>query len=356
VRPDFPIGEWTETDFCRRSVEFTEIRFGGQPADGIPPVDSPVFEGPDSAGSWIEQGWPILVVKEQGEVRGFPLAVLLWHEIVNTEIGGMPVAATYSPLSNSARAFDRRLGDGTTLDFGTTGNLRFANTILYDRQTATWWQQLMGEGIVGSNSGTRLTALPAQILAWEEFTAIYPQALVLSRETSHVREYGFSPFAGLDGTDRLTGVLRALVEGEPNDRLAPLERVVAMELGGVSVAYPFESLSEVRVINDVVDGVPIVVFWKEGARSALDDAELSNSRNVGSTAAFRREVEGQLLTFEWTTGAFRDLETGSAWDLAGRAVSGPLASLELVPLVSAEPFWFVWAAFQPETEVRRPPI
>jgi hypothetical protein len=48
------------------------------------------------------------------------------------------------------------------------------------------------------------------------------------------------------------------------------------------------------------------------------------------------------------------IETGSAWDILGRAVAGELAGRQLTPIVSVNHFWFLWAAFKPETRVYQP--
>ena len=87
-----------------------------------------------------------------GDARAYPLQILTWHEIVNDEVGGVPVAVTFCPLCNSAIAFDR-LFDGVELEFGVSGNLRNSDLIMYDRQTHSWWQQFTGEGIVGEYAG-----------------------------------------------------------------------------------------------------------------------------------------------------------------------------------------------------------
>ena len=97
-----------------------------------------------------------------GKARAYPLRILTWHEIVNDELGGVPVAVTYCPLCNSAIIFDRRL-DGKVLDFGTTGKLRHSDMVMYDRQTKNWWQQFLGQGIVGEMTGKRLKTIPARL-------------------------------------------------------------------------------------------------------------------------------------------------------------------------------------------------
>ncbi len=81
---------------------------------------------------------PVFGVIINGKARAYPLRILTWHEIVNDELAGVPITVTYCPLSNSAIVFDRRI-DGAVLDFGTTGKLRNSDTVMYDRQTESWW-------------------------------------------------------------------------------------------------------------------------------------------------------------------------------------------------------------------------
>jgi hypothetical protein len=57
-------------------------------------------------------------------------------------------------------------------------------------------------------------------------------------------------------------------------------------------------------------------------------------------------LNGQVLTFtQVEPDVFEDEETGTTWDLLGKAIAGPLAGEELVPLVQTNEFWFAWAAF-----------
>ena len=130
---------------------------------------------------------------------------------------------TFCPLCNTAIAFDRRL-DGKTYDFGTSGNVRKSDLVMWDRQTESWWQQITGEAIVGALTGTRLTMLPATIVAWEDFHRDAPQGRVLSRETGINRDYGSNPYAGYDRVDQSP----FLYDGELDDRLLPMERIVSV--------------------------------------------------------------------------------------------------------------------------------
>jgi hypothetical protein len=262
----------------------------------------------------------------------------------------VPVVVTFCPLCNTAIAFERTL-DGQVLDFGTTGRLRFSNLIMYDRQTETWWQQATGEAIVGELTGRQLKFIPAAIISWADFKAAHPNGKVLSRETGYRRPYGQNPYAGYDSVN-----LQPFLYKGPRtpDVLPPMARVITLDLNGEAVAYPYDVLQQVRVVNDTVGGVPVVVFWTPGTASALDSAAIAQGRDVGAANAFSRELDGQLLTFRLDGDRITDEQTGSEWNVLGEAISGELEGRQLTPVVSINHFWFSWAAFRPETRIYRP--
>jgi hypothetical protein len=133
-----------------------------------------------------------------------------------------------------------------------------------------------------------------------------------------------------------------------------MERVATVEFGGETAAYPFSRLVKAHVVNDVVGGTPVVVLHHGGTLSALDASVISASRDVGAAAVFERTLDGQVLTFTWRGDRFVDDQTGSTWDILGRATGGPLAGHHLQPLVSGNHFWFAWVVFKPETRVWSP--
>ncbi len=339
------IGIW-ETDFSKRSVPYREIFSGGVPRDGIPPIDDPKFVDVATADGWLEAKEPVIALEIEGATKAYPLQILTWHEIVNDELAGVPVAATFCPLCNSAVVFDRRL-DGQVYDFGVSGNLRNSDLIMWDRQTQSWWQQLTGEAIVGTLTGAQLDILPATITAWRDFKEAYPEAQVLSRDTGHRRNYGANPYVGYDEV----GQSPFLFFGKEDDRLGATERVAAVALGDEAAAFTFTFLAANPVVNYAVGGEEVVVFFRPGARSALGGPSIAESREVGSTGVFLREVNGQTLTFHAQDGEYFDRETGTRWNVFGRGVEGEFAGSQLTPVPHANHFWFAWAAFRPDTVV-----
>ena len=339
---------WT-TDFNIRTIDLTEIISGGPPRDGIPPIDDPKFVAiGDVAGIYADNA-PVIQLEVNGDVRAYPIGILTWHEIVNDVVGGVPVSVTFCPLCNSAIAFERTI-DGKVFDFGTSGTLRKSDLVMWDRQTESLWQQIGGEAIVGSMVGARLNLLPAPIVSWAQFKENFPNALVLSQETGFIRSYGTNPYSGYDDVNNTPFLFR----GKLNSTLSPFERVVTLDLGDEFVAYPFPLLEEVRIFQDVRKQQDIAVFWTPGASSALDARDIDDGREVGSTGVFVRTVDGESLDFAPNPAddqTFLDEQTGTTWNIFGKAVAGPMIGTQLEPLVFANHFWFAWAAFQPDTEV-----
>jgi hypothetical protein len=337
------------TDFSRHSVPLEEFIPGGPPRDGIPPIDEPRFVGAREASEYLDDREPVLVVELEGRARAYPVQILVWHEIVNDVLAGRPIAVTYCPLCNSSVVFDRRV-DGRALRFGTTGNLRKSDLVMWDDETESWWQQLTGEAVVGALTGARLEALPSQTLSWADFRRSHPDGEVLSRDTGVRRDYGRTPYSAYDDPDSKP----FLLDEKADRRLSPKERVVAIRAGARPVVVPFSRLERQPVTEVEVSGRPVVVVYTPGVASALDNAAISRSKDVGTAGAFDRRLDGRLLSLRpLGDGIFRDRETGSLWDITGRAVRGPLAGRRLTPVIHDEQFWFALAAFLPDARIVR---
>lgn len=337
-----------KTDFTRTSIDFRELQAGGPPKDGIPSIDQPTFIKVRAA-RWLSGREPVLVVSHRAETKIYPIQILMWHEIVNDVVGGRPTAITFCPLCNTALVFDRRLG-GRVLDFGTTGQLRHSDLVMYDRQTESWWQQATGEAIIGELVDSSLVRVDAQLISWDEARRSFPAALVLSRDTGNPRDYGRNPYERYDEAG--ANPIATFFSRQLDPRLPAMERVVTLESKTAPVAYPFSRLERERVINDRHDGRPVVIFWKSGTASALDAGRIVNGRDVGAVGVFDRTLDGAALTFTTTRGGrFRDNVTGSLWNLVGEAEAGPAKGRRLSPMPHGNHFWFSWVVFRPDTRL-----
>ncbi|HRW09524.1 MAG TPA: DUF3179 domain-containing protein [Caldilineaceae bacterium] len=341
--PPFATEGW-RTDFSRRIVEWDEILSGGPPKDGIASIDDPMFESVDAASEWLSKRDPVILFKHNGDVRAYPLAILIWHEIVNDKVGGLPVAVTFCPLCNASIVFDATL-DGVVQEFGTTGQLRNSDLIMYDRVTESWWQQFTGQALIGDYAGRQLNFLASQVISFGDFAAEFPEGLVL-QQPQLARSYGSNPYTGYDSTAGRP----FLYDGELDTRLSATERVVGVAINRAVMAYPFRAVADKGAVNDELGGQPIVVFHKAGTASALDSRTISEGRDVGSAAVYERRVGGRTLTFAANgNGTFTDVETGTTWNILGKGIAGELAGEQLERVISFDHFWFAWSAFYPET-------
>jgi len=278
ANPDRWKSEWPNTDFSRSSVtDWSEILSGGPPKDGIPAISNPKFRKVASE-KRIDAREPVITVEIKGQTpRAYPIRYLLWHEIVNDVVGGVPVAVTFCPLCNSGMVFDRRVG-GKVLDFGVSGKLRNSDMVMYDKQTESWWQQAIGTGIVGANKGRVLKQLPSWMESWGEFKTRNPDGLVMD-EPDWGRSYGQNPYVSYDSSTR-----PFLFNGEmPPHGIPPLMRVVRVG----KRAWPLNRLSSEGEVREA----GLVISWASGQASALDTRRIGKGKDVGTVRV--RDAKGR---------------------------------------------------------------
>ncbi len=296
---------------------------------------------------------PVVALEINGDARAYPLDIMIWHELVNDTVGGVPVSVAYCPLCNSVTVYEREI-DGDVLDFGVSGLLYNSSLVMFDRQTETLWSHFTGEPLYGPLAAAELVSIPATIVGFGTWQAENPDGLVLNRQTGETRDYGANPYPGYDDVDASP----FLFEGEVDGRFTAMTRVVGVENddGSVAAAFPLLELRESGVATSSLGDEAAVAFWVPGSASALDEQQVSGGVDVGSTGVFSPIVDGRSLTFASSTDAdgqveISDTETGSTWNIFGEATGGDLAGTRLDQFVHIDTFWFAWIAFHPDSEV-----
>lgn len=293
---------WPLTDFKQCTVPISQVRSGGPGKDGIRSIEMPKFK-PINLSS-LADAEPVITVSFNGEARTYPLQILIWHEIVNDVVGGVPVAVTYCPLCNASIVFDRRL-DGQTLEFGTTGNLRRSDLVMYDRQTESWFQQYDGTGLFGQLAGQVLTTLPARLESVGAARARDGNSLIMETPKGFLRPYGANPYVGYDSS-----AFPFLFDGEVPDDIRPLEYVV---ISGDN-AWALDNLRE----KGRIETENLILEWQPGRASALDSRKIADGRDLGIVTVSKKNADGKT-------------------ELALYKIS----------------FAFVWHAFNPEADIIR---
>ncbi len=270
--------DWPDTDFTQSSIELSSILSGGPPKDGIPSIDQPTFI--PVSDSDLSESEPVIGLVVNKVARAYPLRILTWHEIVNDEIGGVPVIVTYCPLCNSAVVYDRRFkGAKGAPTFGTSGLLRNSNLVMYDRGSQTWWQQFTGDAIVGRFNQTKLKTLPSRLESFANFKKRFPKGAVLIPNDPAARPYGRNPYAGYD-----TAVKPFLYRGDLPKNIPPMSRVVVVG----DTAYELRFIREQEVLTDG----DVRLTYEGDHASALDAGRIVDSRPVPGVSVRKRNAQG----------------------------------------------------------------
>lgn len=346
--------EWN-TDTTKHTIDLSELILVA-PKGLFPIIDYPKFVGKEEGLEVFFEHEPVISVEINSFAKAYPLNMFTFHEMSNDTLAGVPILPSYCPLCNSGMVFDRRLtfeNKEYTLEFEVSGLLRNSNLVMFDRQTETWWQQLMGDAIVGELAGAELNIIPSLIISVEEFFERYPDGLILSKETGYektMERYGTNPYYHYDSISK-NPYSRFFDEENVDPRLPAMERVVDIQDEGKYKIYPFTLIAEKGVINDQFESKNVVLFYQAGTVSNMDDKELSKSKDVGSVTVFDPYINDQILTFKKKGNKFIDEQTGSYWDITGQCFKGKLKGKQLMIEPHSNHFAFSWLVFYPDSEI-----
>lgn len=215
----------------------------------------------------------IVAVYIDGVARAYPHRVLWTHEIVNDEINGREFTVTLCPLTNSGIVFD---ADDDGFSFGVSGNLFNANLTMYDRNTDSWWSQMLGVSVTGAQRGRVLPIVPATHTRWGRWREMHPDTEVLSRNTGHIQSYSRYPYGDYRTSD---GTFQAL-DPTHDPTFHAKDFTIGVVGQGGSTAYVATEMAQfgARVmINDAVGETPVAVFYEHANElSAVFDRRLDD--------------------------------------------------------------------------------
>jgi hypothetical protein len=211
-------------------VPADEIIAGGPARDGIKSVDQPDFAAA-AAAKWVARPNPVLGVALGGAAHAYPVHLIEYHQVVNDEIGGKAVLATFDPLAGVPRAFERTL-DGRRLSFGVSGLIHNHNFLLYDRETESLWVQFTGEAIAGPLAGKRLAPLRIRQERYSTWLSRHPDTRVLRPPLPGHIDYRFTPFKAYIVQNATIFPVRA-----KDERFHMKEVVCGVVVGGKPRAY-----------------------------------------------------------------------------------------------------------------------
>lgn len=314
------------TNGQKHIIPLDKIKVGGPPKDGIPSIDNPKFVTVENS-EFVSNSDVVIGLRINDETRAYPLFILVWHEIVNDKVGGVPVSITYCPLCYTNQVFERII-NGNVVEFGTSGKLYNSNLLMYDRLTDSYWSQGLGLAVTGELSGHKLKIIPFDVITWGDWKTLYPETLVLTTDTGHIRSYATDPYGNYYTDPRIIFP----VDNE-DDRMHPKEIILGFNEDGIFKAYKQSDVEFSKIINDDIGDTSILLF------SLFNQ----NSR------AFDRTIDGRVLDFQYEDDKIIDIQTNSEWNYEGTAISGPMNGNQLSRIPLEPSFWFSWVSFYPNT-------
>lgn len=317
-----------ETNGVKHIIPLDKIRGGGPPKDGIPSIDNPVFANVEDS-HFMSDSDTVIGLEINGEVKAYPLFILVWHEIINDNVGGIPVAVTYCPLCYTNQVFERII-DGEEVEFGTSGKLYNSNLLMYDRFTESYWSQALGMAVKGELTGYQLNLVPFDVITWGDWKTLHPDTLVLTTDTGYIRSYATDPYGNYYTEARIMFPVE-----HSDDRINPKEIILGFNQDGIYKAYKQNDVELNIIINDSIGKTPVM----------LVSLFSQNSR------AFERTLDDQVLDFVHMENKIIDTQTNSEWNYDGLSISGISKGKQLERMAIEPGFWFEWVAFHPETLV-----
>lgn len=263
----------------------------------------------------------VVGVEINGEARAYPLQVIGYHHHLRDTVGGEDVLVTYCTVCRTGRVYSPQV-NGDAQRFRLVGMDHF-NAMLEDVRTGSWWRQANGEAVVGPRKGTLLREIPSRQVTLKQWLALYPESRILQPDPAFTGEYA-KDYAYERGTSRKQ------LTGTDTSSWADKSWVVGLTVRGQSRAYDWNALERTKVINDVLNGTPVVIAL------ASDSASFYAFERPDAVTEFRVANDS--------------LYTGAGAEVRAYAFNGKGASGALVPLVASQEFWHSWRTFQPNTD------
>lgn len=238
----------------------------------------------------------------------------------------------YDPDAGFARGF------APSYDFSFYG---WRNGVMVMKhKDGTLYSCLTGIAFDGPKKGACLEPVPTLVSDWGFWLKRYPGGVAYKM---------FEKYQPVELVNAVNNDSRQ--SRNPADKRLPEDTLVLGVVAGKSArAYPQEVLARVGLLREEVDGQPRVILWYGPTKTAAAYWPLASPPKKDSSKP--RPVTLTVDT-KMTAAPFIDKETGSRWDIAGRAVEGELKGWTLPWLDGTQVKWFAWAGEYPQTSVYR---
>jgi hypothetical protein len=237
----------------------------------------------------------------------------------------------YDPDAGFARGF------APSLDFRFHG---WRNGVMVmQHKDGTLYSCLTGLAFDGPNKGKRLTPVPSLVSNWGYWLKNYPGA---------VAYHMFDKYQPRELPSEINEDSRKSRAAHPDKRLPADTFVLGVRSEKQTRAYPVEALAKAGLIREKVGEEDWVILWCAATGTAAAYVPLASPPNKDDGAPRTVTLS---LDRKAEAAPFVDKETKSHWDIAGRAVEGPLKGWTLTWLDGTQVKWFAWSAEHPSTSI-----
>lgn len=280
-----------------------------------------------AANNKVDEQSVVLGVTVNGQAKAYPINFIGYHHQVRDTVGEKPVIITYCTVCRSGRAYSPFV-NGHYERFRLVGMDHF-NAMFEDATTGSWWLQENGKAIAGPLKGTSLDEVPSQQMTLKQWVREHPRTLILQPDSAFAHKY-----AALKNYDY--GLLKNHLEYTDPKSWQMKSWIVGVTANNREKAYDWNDLKKMRVINDTIGKIPVVLVLEE---------------DTMSFHAFHRVVSRETLYFEWNDSlkSVVDTVTHSVWNSKGECIDGAMKGKQLKPVTAYLEYWHSWKQFHPAT-------
>jgi hypothetical protein len=248
---------------------------------------------------------------------------------------------SYRVISDSYGVFVYDPDAGFARGFAPSYDFKFHGwrngVMVMKHKDGTLYSCLTGNAFEGPKAGTKLAVIPTIVSDWGDWMKRYPNTVA------------YEMFDKYKPTELPKKEFDASLQSRgPVDPRLPQDEIVLGVAGSDNArVYRLDALAKLGIIHDKVRGQDHVVMWN--AATTTSAAYDSIARPVDS----KKSPKSVTLSLETTGSAapYVDKETGSHWDITGRATDGELKGWTLKWLDGTQVKWFAWAAEYPQTSI-----
>ncbi len=309
-------------------VPLDQLLISQLPQDRIRSIDTPHFETLNSGN--LEDNETVYVYRWGNTVKVYTQKILGGHEIVNDQIDDHHFAITYCPLTGSVVAWNRGI-NGQITEFGVSGHLYNENLIPYDRNSSSFWSQMLMQGIKGNHGGDYLTSEMLVSTKGGTIKKAFPEALVLIDSSGHVCNDSICISSNHKQDSEITNSgTKAIATSD----LYGIINIGIVNGGDGALLFSYDLFNDsINVYNTYYRNSKVVVAGSKSLEFIIAFKDISG------------DPDNQFIPIQNSLPVIMKDVNGNHYDITGLVISGPSAGERLPASKGYSAHNFAWESF-----------